>query len=310
MKSIRYETDADRVVTLTFDDPDAKVNTMSPQWKRDIFEAIDRLVAEKDAIAGVIIASGKPVFLAGADLKVVQNYQAGDMPDVFADTEALKRQFRKLETLGKPVVACIAGTALGGGLEITLCAHHRIAVDDDKIQLGLPEVTLGLLPGAGGVTKMVRHLGLLKALPLLLDGENITPAQAARLGLVELVATPQDLRVQAVAWIKANPAPVQPWDRKGYDIPDGGAGAPHVSQALQVMPAMLEQRHGGPRPAVREIMACAVQGARVDFDTALRLETRALVRLFIDPTTKALIGDFFERVRARREQAAAAATPA
>lgn len=310
MKSIRYETDADRVVTLTFDDPDAKVNTMSPQWKRDIFEAIDRLVADKDAIAGVIIASGKPVFLAGADLKVVQNYQAGDMEGVFADTEALKRQFRKLETLGKPVVACIAGTALGGGLEITLCAHHRIAVDDDKIQLGLPEVTLGLLPGAGGVTKMVRHLGLLKALPLLLDGENITPAQAAKLGLVELVATPQELRAQALAWIKANPSPVQPWDRKGYQIPDGGGAAPHVSQALQVMPAMLEQRHGGPRPAVREIMACAVQGARVDFDTALRLETRALVRLFIDPTTKALIGDFFERVRARREQAAAAATPA
>lgn len=302
MKAIRYEIDDARVVTLTFDDPDASVNTMSPQWKRDIAEAIDRLVAEKDAIRGVILASAKRVFLAGADLKVVQNYRPEDMPRVFAETEALKRQFRRLETLGRPVVACIAGTALGGGLEIALCAHHRIAVDDPKIQLGLPEVTLGLLPAAGGVSKTVRMLGLLEALPHLLDGRNLTPAEAADIGLIsELVATPDDLRPAALAWIDANPAASQPWDRKGFVIPHAG---PHVAEGLSALPAIYELKAGGPSPAVSAIMACAAQGAKVDIDTALRLETRAIVQLFVDPTTKALIGQFFDRVRARRAQTA------
>jgi 3-hydroxyacyl-CoA dehydrogenase/enoyl-CoA hydratase/3-hydroxybutyryl-CoA epimerase len=307
VKTIRYDVDADRVVTLTFDDPDARVNTMSPQWKRDISEAIDRLAAERDALRGVIIASAKPAFLAGADLKVVQNHRPEDMPRVFAETEALKRQFRRLETLGKPVVACIAGAALGGGFEIALCAHHRIAVDDPKVQLGLPEATLGLLPAAGGVTKMVRHLGLLKALPILLDGRPMTPVEAAQLGLVELVPRAEDLRGEALAWIQDNPAPRQPWDRPGYEIPHGGVRAPDVVQGLHLLPAAYEARAGGPTPAMREIMACAVRGARVDVDTALRLETRAIVKLFTDPTTKRLIAEFFERVQARRAERAAAA---
>lgn len=306
VKTIRYEIDADQIVTLTFDDPDGRVNTMSPQWKRDISEAIDRLVAEKALIRGVIIGSAKPVFLAGADLKVVQNHRPEDMPRVFAETEALKAQFRRLETLGRPVVACLAGTALGGGFEIALCAHHRIAVDDPKIQLGLPEVTLGLLPAAGGVTKMVRHLGLLAALPILLEGQPMTPAEAARLGLVDLVPRPEDLRAEALAWIAANPAARQPWDQPGYEIPGGGARAPQVVQALHGLPAAYEAKTGGPTSAVTEIMACAVRGARVDVDTALRLETRAIVKLFTDAATKRLIAEFFEKVQARREARAAA----
>ncbi len=249
MKAIRYEVDADKIVTLTFDDPDASVNTMSPQWKRDISEAIDRLVAARDDIRGVILASAKRVFLAGADLKVVQNHKPEDMPRVFAETEAMKRQFRKLETLGKPVVACIAGTALGGGLEITLCAHHRIAVDDPKIQLGLPEVTLGLLPAAGGVTKTVRLLGILEALPHLLDGRNLTPEDALRVGLIDaLVATPEALRAAALAWIAANPEASQPWDRKGFAIPNGGPRAPHVIEALSALPAIYEARTAARAP--------------------------------------------------------------
>lgn len=307
MKTIRYEVDADRVAMLTFDDPDARVNTMSPQWKHDVSEAIDRLVADRDALRGVVIASAKPVFLAGADLKVVQDHQPEDMPRVFAETEALKRQFRRLETLGKPVVACMAGTALGGGFEIALCAHHRLVVDDPKIQLGLPEVTLGLLPAAGGVTKMVRLLGLLKALPILLDGKPMTPVEAAQLGLVELVPQADDLRAEALAWISANPEARQPWDRSGFEIPHGGTRSPQVVQALQMMPALYEARAGGPTPAIKEIMACAVRGARVDVETALRLETRAIVKLFTDPATKTLIAKFFEEVQARRELRATAA---
>ena len=303
MKTIRYETDEEQVVTLTFDDPDATVNTMSDQWKRDIAQAIDRLVAEKDSIKGVIITSAKRVFLAGADLKVVQNHALSDMLRVFASTEALKAQFRKLETLGRPVVACIAGTALGGGLEITLCAHHRIAVDDPKIQLGLPEITLGLLPAAGGVSKLVRMLGLVEAMPHLLGGKNMTPVEARAAGIVdELVSTADDLRAAALAWIKANPSASQPWDRKGFVIPNGG---PHVQAMLSALPLAYEKNGVGSRRAVKEIMACAVQGARLDIDTALRLETRAIVKLFVDPDTKALIGQFFDRVRERRERAAA-----
>lgn len=310
MKTIRYEIDQDQVVTLTFDDPDAAVNTMSVQWQKDMAEAVDRLVADRDTVRGVILASAKPIFLAGADLKAVQQYTPADMPRVFAEVEALKAQFRRLETLGKPVVACLAGTALGGGLEIALCAQQRIAVDDPKIQIGLPEVQLGLLPAAGGVTKMVRLLGLTAALPWLLEGKTMTPAKAAEIGLVHrLVASEDDLRAAALEWIKANPSAAQPWDVKGYKLPGGSPSSPLVAQALAIMPVMLHQKTRGLAPAPEAILACAVEGAQVDVDTALRLETRAIAHLFVDPVAQNLINLFFDRTRAKAGASRPAGVP-
>ncbi|QBQ99349.1 3-hydroxyacyl-CoA dehydrogenase NAD-binding domain-containing protein [Paraburkholderia pallida] len=298
MKTIRYETGADQIVTLTFDDPDAPVNTLSEQWQRDFAEAVERLVAAKETIRGVILASAKSTFVAGADLKAVQEYKAQDMPVVFARIEAAKQNFRRLETLGKPVVACLAGSAVGGGFEIALCAHHRVAVDSPKVQIGLPEATLGLLPAGGGVTKMVRLLGLADALPWLLEGKSMTAAEAARIGLVQrLVDTPDALRQAAVEWIDANPVASQPWDVKGYRMPGGTPSTPKIAGALAVMSAALEQKTRGLMPGPAAILACAVEGAQVDFDTAMRLESRAIVKLFVDPVAQNLVNFFFDRTR-------------
>lgn len=301
MQTLHYDHHGDtRVVTLTFDDPAAPVNTMSEAWLADLHEAVDRLVAQKEHIAGVILASAKEGFFAGADLKrVLQAWPAGHEA-VFRRTEHIKRAFRRLETLGRPVVACLAGSALGGGFELALAAHHRIVVDDPGIQLGCPEVTLGLLPAAGGVTKLVRLLGLQAAMPYLVEGRLMTPAEALAAGLVQALV-PRDgdrqagLRRAALAWIAAHPTARQPWDDKGHRIPGGIPGQPQLAQALSVAPAMLRARTQGLYPAAEAALACMVEGAQVDVDTALRLESRALAVLANGPVARNLVQLFFDR---------------
>jgi 3-hydroxyacyl-CoA dehydrogenase/enoyl-CoA hydratase/3-hydroxybutyryl-CoA epimerase len=205
MNPIRYEQDAEGVVTLTFDAPGVAVNTMTVEWQKSMTEVVDRLIAAKDKLRGVILASAKTTFFAGAELKDVLKLKASDAPRLFHEVEALKRNFRRLETIGKPVVAAINGAALGGGFEVTLAAHYRICLDDAKIQLGFPEVSLGLLPGATGVTKMVRLLGLMEAMPYLMEGKLMRPQEAAQIGLVhELVHEAGDLAKRARAFIDAH----------------------------------------------------------------------------------------------------------
>ncbi|WP_051155321.1 3-hydroxyacyl-CoA dehydrogenase NAD-binding domain-containing protein [Noviherbaspirillum massiliense] len=295
MKTIRYEIDGDRIATLTFDAPDAAVNTMSQQWQEDLAQALDRLEADRDAIRGVLLRSAKDTFFAGADLKEMLEHGPVDAAKVFDDVQRMKAQMRRLEKLGRPVVACVNGTALGGGWEIALTAHHRIAIDNPKTQLGLPEVTLGLLPAAGGVTKTVRLLGLLEGLPYLLEGKIMKPADASRLGLVQLAADEAAMLAAAREWITAHPNAVQPWDEKGYKIPGGTPSSPKIAPALSVAPAMLRQKTRGLMPAPEAILACAVEGAQVDFDTALRLESRAFCSLLTHPVTTNLIHLFFDR---------------
>src|SRR5262245_27820671 len=220
MQTIRYAKDADGVVTLTFDEPGSPVNTMSLEWQHDLHSAVEQLAAEKAPFTGVILASTKSTFFAGANLKLVMQTTPADAPRCYEEVQAIKRSFRRLETLGKPVVACLNGSALGGGWELALAAHHRVAIDDPRSQFGTPEVTLGLIPGASGITKTVRLLGLAAAQPYLLEGELMRPHDAARLGLVhELVADADALRAHARAFIQANPQVKQPWDEKDYKIP-------------------------------------------------------------------------------------------
>jgi 3-hydroxyacyl-CoA dehydrogenase/enoyl-CoA hydratase/3-hydroxybutyryl-CoA epimerase len=309
MQTIRYEKDADGVVTLTFDEPGSPVNTMSHAWQRDWCAAVDRLQADKERIAGVILASAKSTFFAGANLKQVLELKEEDAPRLFQEIEAVKRAFRRLETLGRPVVAALNGAALGGGWEVALAAHHRIAVDDPKIQFGLPEVTLGLMPGATGVTKMVRLLGLAGAQPYLLEGKLFDPRQARTLGLVhELVPSAQALDAAAREWIRANPAPKQPWDEKDYKIPGGGPQSPKIAQALVVAPAMLAAKTRGLYPAPEAILATMVEGAAVDFDTALRIESRRLAKLMVGQVTKNMITAFFFNLNAIKSGASRGAS--
>jgi len=298
--AVKYERDSDGIVTLLLDDPTASANTMNELYKESMVEAIDRLYAEKDDVTGVVITSAKKTFFAGGNLKSMMSATPEDAEVLYAMSQGIKEDLRRLELFGKPVVAAINGAALGGGLEIALATHRRIVVDDNKIDLGLPEVTLGLLPGGGGVTRITRMFGIQSGLmDFLLQGPRFKPAAAKEKGLVdELVATQDELVPAAKKWIlenKDNPdAATQPWDRKGYKMPGGSPSSPALAGFLPAFPALLrKQTKGAMYPAPRAIMASAIEGAQVDFETASKIESRYFTSLVTGQNAKNMIQSFF-----------------
>ncbi|MFV8173090.1 3-hydroxyacyl-CoA dehydrogenase NAD-binding domain-containing protein [Mycolicibacterium peregrinum] len=295
--TIQWDKDADGIVTLTLDDPTGSANVMNEHYKESMHNAVEKLVAEQDSITGVVITSAKKTFFAGGDLKGMMNIGPDDAAEAFEMVETIKADLRKLETLPKPVVAAINGAALGGGLEIALATNHRIAADVKGSQIGLPEVTLGLLPGGGGVARTVRMFGIQKAfMEVLSQGTRFSPSKAKETGLVdELVGSVDELVPAAKAWIKANPeAHTQPWDVKGYKMPGGTPSSPGLAGILPSFPALLKkQLKGAPMPAPRAILDAAVEGAQVDFDTASRIESRYFVSLVTGQTAKNMIQAFF-----------------
>ncbi len=302
MKTIRYEL-ADGIATITFDEEGSPVNTMCAAWQADLTEVTAQVMRDCADIKGIILASAKSTFFAGADLKGTMRLQPSDAPAVFASIEQTKKNFRTLETLGVPVVSCINGAALGGGWEVALVGHHRIAVNDPKIQLGLPEITLGLIPGASGITKMVRLLGLMGAQPYILESKLFNPREAQELGLVHELVSPEGdvattLRNAALAWIASHPHSRQPWDVKDHKIPGGTPANPKVAGMLTVAPAMLKQKTRGLYPAPEAALAAMAEGAMVDFDTALRIESRYLAKLIVSPVAKNMINTFFFNLNA------------
>ncbi len=302
MKTIQYEI-SDGIATITFDEPNSAVNTMCLQWQEDLSALVAQVLQDKEQIKGMLLTSAKSTFFAGADLKGAMRLQAADAPAIFVEIERVKRNFRILETLGKPVVSCLNGSALGGGWELALVGHYRLAVDDGKIQFGLPEVTLGLLPGASGVTKMTRFLGLMGAQPYLVEGKTFSPTQARSLGLVHELVAPSDtaraeMRARALLWIAANPAAQHPWEVKGYKVPGGLPSSPSVAMMLAVAPAMIKKQTRGLYPAPEAIMACMVEGLQVNLETALRIESRYLVKLMTGTNARAMINTFFFNLNA------------
>ena len=302
MKTIQYQLE-DGISTITFDEPDSPVNTMCVQWQEDLTAVAARVVADQAQIKGIILASNKSTFFAGADLKGVMRAKAANAGEVFTGIELVKKNFRAIETLGKPVVSCLNGTALGGGWEVALVGHHRIAIDDPKAQFGMPEVTLGLLPGASGVTKMTRHLGLLAAQPYLVEGKLFGAREALQLGLIhELVAPGEhattDLHTQALAWITANPKSQHAWEAADYKVPGGTPSNPKIANMLVVAPAMIRQKTRGLYPAPQAIMECMVEGLQVDMPTALRIESRHLAQLMTGTNARAMINTFFFNLNA------------
>ncbi|MCB0933863.1 MAG: enoyl-CoA hydratase/isomerase family protein [Mycobacterium sp.] len=295
--TIQWDQDADGIVTLTLDDPTGSANVMNEHYKESMHNAVERLIAEKDSVTGVIITSAKKTFFAGGDLKAMITAGPENAGEIFTEVEEIKADLRKLETLGVPVVAAINGAALGGGLEIALACHHRIAADVKGSQLGLPEVTLGLLPGGGGVTRTVRMMGIQNAfVNVLSQGTRMKPDKAKATGLVdELVSSVEELIPAAKAWIKANPeAHTQPWDAKGYKMPGGTPSHPALAAILPSFPSLLrKQIKGANMPAPRAILAAAVEGAQVDFDTASRIESRYFTSLVTGPVAKNMIQAFF-----------------
>ncbi len=298
MKTLKYEL-ADGIATITFDEEGSAVNTMCAAWKDDLTEVTAQVVKDKESIKGIVLASGKTTFFAGADLRETMRLQTADAPRVFGEIEQTKKNFRTLETLGKPVVSCLNGTALGGGWEVALVGHYRMAIDDPKIQFGLPEITLGLIPGASGITKMTRLLGLMGAQPYILESKLFAPREALEIGLVhELVPDAAALRPAALAWIEAHPQSQQPWDEKDYKMPGGTPSNPKIAGMLGVAPAVLKQKTRGLYPAPEYALAAMAEGARVDFDTALRIESRYLAKLIVSPIAKNMINTFFFNMNA------------
>ncbi|MFJ6748815.1 3-hydroxyacyl-CoA dehydrogenase NAD-binding domain-containing protein [Streptomyces sp. NPDC091266] len=294
--TIRWEQDETGVVTLVLDDPDQSANTMNNAFKASLTAVADRLEAEKDSVRGIIFTSAKKTFFAGGDLRDLIAITPAQAQQAFDAGNGIKRDLRRIETLGKPVVAAINGAALGGGYEIALACHHRVALDTPATKIGLPEVTLGLLPAGGGVTRTVRLLGIADALlKVLLQGTQYNATRARDNGLIhEVAATPEELLAKARAFVDEHPESQQPWDVKGYRIPGGTPAQPKFAANLPAFPANLKKQvNGAPYPAPRNILAAAVEGSQVDFETAQTIEARYFVELVTGQISKNMIQAFF-----------------
>ncbi|WP_394618868.1 3-hydroxyacyl-CoA dehydrogenase NAD-binding domain-containing protein [Lentzea sp. JNUCC 0626] len=293
---IHWEQGSDGVVVLTMDDPDQPVNTMNQSYVDSMETTVTRLEAERATITGVVLTSAKASFFAGGDVGFMSKAEPENAAEISEVCRVLKSQLRRLETFGRPVAAAMNGSALGGGYEIALACHHRVALDSADSRIGLPEVTLGLLPGCGGVSRTVRLLGLQTALmDVLLTGTRYRPAKALTKGLVhELADTPAEMLAKAREWVLANPDAKQPWDVAGYRIPGGAPTNPKVAATLPAFPANLrKQLKGANLPAPRNILAAAVESAQLDFASGEKVETSYLVELMTGQVAKNMMQAFF-----------------
>ena len=296
MTVFHYQKDSKGIVTLTMD-MTGSVNTMNPEYDGAMSSTIEKLETEV-GLTGVVLASAKKTFFAGGDLKELLAANSQPAEQLMARFEANKNLLRRLESLPVPVVAAINGAALGGGWELSLACHYRIAWDHSSVKLGLPEVTLGLLPGAGGIVRMIHLLGLEQALPYLLEGKKFSAKQAQQMGLVhELAERPEQLIEQAKQWIQShgpdNDRGQQPWDQKGHRIPGGNLSNPAVAQLAMVTPLMLHKKTRGLLPAPERILDTAIETLKLDFDNALTVETRNFVSLVKSEVAKNMISAFF-----------------
>ncbi|XVV33074.1 3-hydroxyacyl-CoA dehydrogenase NAD-binding domain-containing protein [Streptomyces sp. CA-100214] len=293
---IHWEQGPDGVVLLTMDDADQPVNTMNRTYVDSMEATVTRLEAERDTITGVVLTSAKKSFFAGGDIGFMSRAQPDHAAELSELCTVLKSQLRRLETLGRPVAAAMNGTALGGGLEIALACHRRIALAAPSSRFGLPEVTLGLLPGAGGVSRTVRLLGLQDALTdILLTGRQYKPQEALAKGLVhELAQTPEELLARARQWVVTHPEATQPWDAPGFRMPGGSPSHPKVAAMLPTLSAHLrKQLKGANMPAPRNILAAAVESAQVDLETGQKIETGYLVELMTGQISANMMQAFF-----------------
>ncbi len=296
MSVFKYEKDADNIVTITMD-MTGPVNAMNAEYHTAMSETIAKVEAEKD-LAGVVFASAKKVFFAGGDLNDLVAVQADKTAEFFAGVEAMKAGLRFWEKLPVPVVAAINGAALGGGYELCLAFNYRVALNHKSVQIGLPECSLGLFPGGGGVVRLTKLLGVEKALPYILESKRVTPEQALAEGMIHaLVDTPDELLPAAKAFILANKdnpdAAVQPWDQKGFRIPGGAVNTPRNAQIAVMGPTMLHQKSRGLMPQLTAAMDVAFQASMLDLDTALRIEGREFTKVAAGPVAKNMITAFF-----------------
>lgn len=288
--SINYQREGD-IVTLTMDRAGHSANVIDEAFGLALHQALERLEGEQN-LAGVILTSSKDTFLAGGDLQWLYGVQQPAV--IFDSAEKLKQLLRRLEQLGVPVVAAINGAAMGGGLELALACHRRVAINNRRLKIGFPEVSLGLIPGGGGATRLTRLLGIQKALPLILEGKILDPAQALESGLIDdLAADAGEMLAKARAWLRDNPDAQQPWDRRGYRLPGGDPRDPALTPVLAIAPAMLRKKSYGNYPAAEAAMSAVVEGAMVDFETASRIESRYMAEVACGQVAKNMINAFW-----------------
>lgn len=298
------------VALLTLDQPDASVNTVSPSWVSAMTSAFQDLAADP-AVTGVIITSAKPGFMAGADLEFILDHTSGwTTREAFAFSQAATRLHRLIETCGKPVVAALNGFALGGGYELALACHWRVAADSPAVSVGLPEVNVGLLPGSGGTQRLARLLGADKALDILLTGRSHDAEEALRHGLVDALAPPERLIEDARAWLETGREATRPWDVKGYRPREyHGLLDNAYAQRITARVASLSARYGSLYPAPLAILTCVYEGLQAPIEAGLRIESRHFARLIADPTARNIIRTTFVNRNRARKGAAAAPTP-
>jgi len=308
-ETLSYRVADNGVAFVTIDVPGRKLNVLTPELHREIGE-VARLLASDDSAAGAVVHSGKSSFLAGGDLKrIVAYYDMGrSAAEAFEQSRTYTDSLRALETCGKPVAVAVNGSALGGGLELALACHHRVVVDDPEIRLGLPEVTLGLIPGGGGTQRLPRLVGIGRAADLILTGRSLKPGEALEAGVVDEIAPAGELLQRAERWVLEDGVAEQPWDRKGFQLP-GGSGISDLRIGglfLQLtMQVSAEHRHNYPAPIAA--LRCLFNGTTVrSMDAALEVETREFSALTRDPVARNIIRTLFIHRGQRRKAEKAA----
>lgn len=294
--TIHYAQDAHGIVTLTLDYPGKSMNVIDQSLMDDLRDCIARVAADP-AVIGAIVTSGKQAFVAGADLLSMEanldSMRDDSMQVLFDKCASLSRLLRQMETCGKPFVAAINGTAMGGGLEICLACHYRVVSDAPGLLLGLPEVQVGLLPGAGGTQRMLRILGISRAMPYLLEGKHFDAAKGLKEGIVQAIASPDTLLDTARRWLLDQPTAIQPWDIKGYTLPGGSPFDAKVAPSFVVGNTMLQAQTFHNLPAPLAIQSCLYEGAQLPMDKALRVESKYLAYLTRDPVSRGMIRTLF-----------------
>ena len=296
MSAIHMTVGNDGIATLVMDMPGRSMNVLNAELLEPLKTCIEQFEHNPN-ITGLIITSGKKDFVAGADIEMVQALQTAEQ--AYQAAETLKAMLRRLEKSTKPVVAALNGTALGGGLEIALACNHRVALDNPKAKFGLPEIKIGLLPGGGGTQRLPRLIGIQNALPLMLEGKELSASAAFSAGIVHALApTPELMMQMARDWCVANPKVNQPWDDRKFRFPGGDSKSPAVAQVLAIGPSMTNAKTWGNYPAAQHIMSSVFEGGLLDIDNALQVESRYFAACVMSQESRNMINTLWVQLNA------------
>jgi 3-hydroxyacyl-CoA dehydrogenase/enoyl-CoA hydratase/3-hydroxybutyryl-CoA epimerase len=304
MANFKFDIDADGIALVTWDMPGKSMNVISGETIAELSAIVDKVIADAN-VKGVVVTSGKDAFCGGADLTMLEKMGAiyadklkrdGDEKAaayVFEESRKLSQLYRRIETSGKPWVCALNGTAMGGGFELALACHHRTASDNPKTRLGLPEIKVGLFPGAGGTQRVARILPPADALQFLLKGEQLKTDRAKAMKLIDAVVPADDLVKAAKDWIKGGGKAVAPWDEKGFRLPGGLVWSKSGMMTFTPANAIYRRETYDNYPAARAIMQVVYEGLQLDMDTALRVESRWFAKILRSPEAAAMIRTLF-----------------